>query len=82
MKCSVGGGLSLALVLGFTGPVVGDEAAGERLPKTAGKRHRIRFVNITRDDILTTSLSTAEAPVTWEPVAKDGARVPLEQRSP
>jgi FtsP/CotA-like multicopper oxidase with cupredoxin domain len=52
---------------------------GERAPRLvwkAGTRHRIRLINITPDDTFSVSLQTAEGPVLWTPVAKDGAPVP------
>ncbi len=52
---------------------------GERAPRlvwTAGERHRVRLINITPDDIFAVALQTAEGPVTWKPVTKDGAPLP------
>ena len=52
---------------------------GERSPRfiwRAGQRHRVRFINITPDDIFTVSLQTAEGPEKWMPLTKDGARLP------
>ncbi len=66
---------------GVTDPVL---LNGEQMPQMAwkaGMRHRIRFVNITPGDIFVTSLSTAEAPVSWQPLTKDGAPVPTELRA-
>jgi FtsP/CotA-like multicopper oxidase with cupredoxin domain len=42
----------------------------------AGMKHRLRFVNITRHDTAIVTLSTADGPVTWRPLTKDGAPVP------
>ena len=67
---------------GVTDPVL---LNGEQMPQMAwkaGVRHRIRFVNITPGDIFVTSLSTAEAPVSWRPLTKDGAPVPTDLRAP
>ena len=36
----------------------------------------MRLINITTDDIFTVALQTADGPVTWKPLTKDGARVP------
>jgi FtsP/CotA-like multicopper oxidase with cupredoxin domain len=74
------------VVVSRGGPDVTDPVLlnGERLPQMAwkaGVRHRIRFVNITPGDIFVTSLSTAEAPVSWRPLTKDGAPVPTELRA-
>jgi FtsP/CotA-like multicopper oxidase with cupredoxin domain len=52
---------------------------GDREPKfhwKAGARHRIRFINITPGDIFVASLGTAQGPVNWRPITKDGAPVP------
>src|SRR5688572_26739121 len=52
---------------------------GERAPRLvwkAGERHRVRLINITPDDIFAVALQTAEGPVMWKPVAKDGAPLP------
>ena len=48
----------------------------------AGARHRVRLINITPDDIVTVSLQNAQGPVTWTPVAKDGAPLPAGLRQP
>jgi FtsP/CotA-like multicopper oxidase with cupredoxin domain len=42
----------------------------------AGQRHRLRFVNITRHDVVQVSLMSAAGPVSWRPLTKDGAPVP------
>ena len=52
---------------------------GARAPRfvwKAGTRHRVRLINITPDDIFSVSLQTVAGPMTWTPVAKDGAPVP------
>ena len=52
---------------------------GERSPRfiwKAGRRHRVRLINITPDDIFTVSLQTAEDPEERMPLTKDGARLP------
>jgi FtsP/CotA-like multicopper oxidase with cupredoxin domain len=51
---------------------------GERAPRfvwKAGQRHRVRLINITPDDIFSVALQTADGPVMWQPLTKDGARV-------
>jgi FtsP/CotA-like multicopper oxidase with cupredoxin domain len=58
---------------------------GSRQPQfvwKAGTRHRIRLINITTDDIFNVSLQTAEGPVTWRPVTKDGAPLPPDRCVP
>jgi FtsP/CotA-like multicopper oxidase with cupredoxin domain len=58
---------------------------GDRMPKsvwTAGGRHRVRLINITPSDIFTVSLQTSEGPVTWRPLAKDGAPLPPNRCRP
>lgn len=55
---------------------------GERAPRLvwkAGQRHRVRLINITPDDIFNVTLQTSEGPVTWTPVAKDGAPLPAAE---
>jgi hypothetical protein len=36
----------------------------------------VRLINIAPDDIFSVALQTGEGPVTWTPVAKDGAALP------
>jgi manganese oxidase len=58
---------------------------GDREPQfiwQAGARHRIRLINITPGDILVASLATAEGPVNWRPLTKDGAPVPPGRGAP
>jgi FtsP/CotA-like multicopper oxidase with cupredoxin domain len=58
---------------------------GERTPRfvwKAGGRHRLRVINITPDDIFSVSLQTADGPVTWKPLTKDGAAVPAAESIP
>lgn len=55
---------------------------GERAPRLvwkAGARHRVRLINITPDDIFSVSLQTADGPLQWTPIAKDGAPVPAAE---
>jgi FtsP/CotA-like multicopper oxidase with cupredoxin domain len=47
-----------------------------RLVWKAGTRHRLRLINITPDDLFSVSLQSPDGPITWRPVAKDGARLP------
>jgi FtsP/CotA-like multicopper oxidase with cupredoxin domain len=42
----------------------------------AGTRHRVRFVNITPDDVLVVTVQGADGPISWTPLTKDGAPVP------
>ncbi len=75
------------LVIGRDGP---DPSApvvinGERSPQSvwpAGVRQRVRLINMTPDDIVSVALQTNEGPVTWQPVAKDGASLPAGGRQP
>ena len=58
---------------------------GERSPRlvwSAGRRHRLRLINITPDDIFAVSLQAASLPAEWTPLAKDGATLPDEARLP
>jgi FtsP/CotA-like multicopper oxidase with cupredoxin domain len=56
--------------------VVMNGARAPRFVWKAGTRHRVRLINITPDDIFSVSLQTEAGPLTWTPVAKDGAPVP------
>jgi manganese oxidase len=73
------------LVIGREGPNPGAPIVinGERAPQSvwpAGVRQRLRLINITPDDIVSVVLQTNEGPVTWQPVAKDGATLPIGSR--
>jgi manganese oxidase len=51
---------------------------GERAPRfvwKAGASHRRRLINITPDDILSVCLQSADGPLEWKPLAKDGAPI-------
>ncbi len=57
---------------------------GSNTPKLvlqAGRKHRLRLVNITPDDLLRISLTRRDKAVTWRPLAKDGATLPAEAAS-
>ena len=47
-----------------------------------GRRHRLRLINITPDDILTVSLHSPQGAVAWTPLTKDGAPLPAGLRAP
>jgi FtsP/CotA-like multicopper oxidase with cupredoxin domain len=58
---------------------------GERAPRfvwKSGGRHRVRLINITPDDIFNVALRSAEGPVVWRPLTKDGAGVPAADALP
>ena len=61
---------------GREAPVVLNGGQNQLFAWKAGERHRLRFINITPDDVLVASLATAEKPVEWRPLTKDGAPVP------
>jgi FtsP/CotA-like multicopper oxidase with cupredoxin domain len=68
------------ILIGRGGPLKGAPAVvnGTQYPQLvwkAGARHRIRLINITPDDIFVVSLQTADGPVRWQPLAKDGMPV-------
>jgi FtsP/CotA-like multicopper oxidase with cupredoxin domain len=72
------------LVLGKSGVGASGLALlnGERDPLLvwqAGTRHRIRIINITRDDIFVVSLGATDDVARWRPLTKDGAPVPPSQ---
>jgi FtsP/CotA-like multicopper oxidase with cupredoxin domain len=48
----------------------------------AGVRHRVRLINITPSDIFGVTLHTNDSPVTWRPMTKDGAPLPVERCQP
>ncbi|HEY8550010.1 MAG TPA: multicopper oxidase domain-containing protein [Vicinamibacterales bacterium] len=71
------------IVLGRHGPqpdspVVANGSREPQMVWKAGMRHRVRVVNITPDDTLSVSLQSGGAPITWQPMAKDGATVPAQ----
>jgi FtsP/CotA-like multicopper oxidase with cupredoxin domain len=71
-------------VMGRGGPASDAPAVlnGDRNPTSvwkAGTRHRVRLINITPDDVFVVSLQSAEGPVKWRPVTKDGAPLPPDQ---
>jgi FtsP/CotA-like multicopper oxidase with cupredoxin domain len=61
-------------------PVVLNGEAEPRFVWKAGRRHRVRIINITPDDILTVSLQTPQGAAVWTPVTKDGAPLPAGLR--
>ncbi|HEY7291799.1 MAG TPA: multicopper oxidase domain-containing protein [Vicinamibacterales bacterium] len=63
-------------------PVVMNGERSPRLVWKAGATHRVRLVNITSDDILNVGLQAPDGPVTWTPIAKDGASVPTADARP
>jgi FtsP/CotA-like multicopper oxidase with cupredoxin domain len=74
-------------IMGRSGPGADAPAVlnGELRPQAAwkaGVRHRIRLINITPNDIFSVSVQTKEGPVTWKPVAKDGAPLPAAEVVP
>jgi manganese oxidase len=47
---------------------------------TAGKTYRLRFTHISLDDVKSVRLLLNDKPVTWRPLAKDGATLPAANR--
>jgi len=71
-------------VLGRGGPALDAPTVinGNSAPQvvwTAGKRHRVRLINITPNDIVSISLRTSAENALWRPLAKDGAMLPSER---
>jgi FtsP/CotA-like multicopper oxidase with cupredoxin domain len=62
--------------------VVIDGAREPRWTWAANRRHRLRLINISPDDIWTVSLQAADGPITWRPLTKDGAPVPEPEAQP
>ncbi|MCI0433201.1 MAG: multicopper oxidase domain-containing protein, partial [Gemmatimonadetes bacterium] len=84
------------MVLGLDGPcrpgglgtgdrepfVVNGEAPPQALDLEAGVTHRLRFINITADNVaLTVQLLSGFDPIRWTVVGKDGAGTPPAQRT-
>jgi FtsP/CotA-like multicopper oxidase with cupredoxin domain len=61
-------------------PVVLNGATAPEFVWKAGTRHRVRLINITPGDIFSVSLQSAQGPVSWTPLAKDGAPLPASAR--
>jgi FtsP/CotA-like multicopper oxidase with cupredoxin domain len=72
---------ALALPDGAT-PAVLNGLRAPRFVWAAGRRHRLRIVNITPDDLFDVSLQTAAGLAQWTPVAKDGATLTAEACAP
>jgi len=66
---------------GRDAPVVLNGSRNPLMVWKAGARHRVRFINITPNDIFVASLTTADAPVDWRPLTKDGAPLPAADAS-
>ncbi|MEZ5284843.1 MAG: multicopper oxidase domain-containing protein [Vicinamibacterales bacterium] len=69
-------------VLSDPASVVINGSRDARLVWAPGRRHRIRIVNITPDDVFGVLLQLPGSAAAWTPVAKDGAPVPPVFRVP
>ena len=69
-------------VLVPTAPLVINGQAAPVFAWKAGVRHRVRLINITPETIVSVSLQSAQGPLTWLPVAKDGAPLPAGRQQP
>lgn len=76
-----------ALVIGVDG--IGSRASvvlnGSKQPVVrlqAGRKHRIRFGNVTRHDNVAITVRNRGEVVTWRPLTKDGVAVPSNQGTP
>ena len=79
------------IVIGLDGPnrplpdepfAVNGEAKPRPLDLTPGVAHRLRFINITADNVaLTLQLVSRFDPIQWTLIGKDGSDVPPAQRS-
>ena len=74
----IGGGGTL----GHASPVLLNGERDPLLVWKAGTTHRLRLINITPGEISVASLGTLAGPATWRPLAKDGAAVSIERRTP
>jgi FtsP/CotA-like multicopper oxidase with cupredoxin domain len=62
--------------------VVNGETRPSPLVLEAGTRHRLRFINITADNVaLTVQLVAGFDPIQWTLVGKDGSEMPATQRT-
>jgi Putative multicopper oxidases len=68
-----------ANILQDAASVVSNGQLEPRFVWKAATKHRVRLINITPDDIFNVSLQTAEAPVMWTPITKDGALLPAAE---
>jgi FtsP/CotA-like multicopper oxidase with cupredoxin domain len=76
--------LDHVIVIGRGGPGIAAQTVvnGVRDPQLAlkaGVAHRLRFINITPDDIFVVSLASREGSASWRPLTKDGAPVPPDR---
>lgn len=67
---------------GEDAPIVLNGTREPRLTFKSGATHRLRFVNITPDDIVSVSLASAAGPASWRPLAKDAAPLPAGDQAP
>jgi FtsP/CotA-like multicopper oxidase with cupredoxin domain len=61
-------------------PVVVNGSTTTRLTLKAGVQNRLRLINITTSLDLLVSFRNAADPAMWQPIAKDGATLPLSQQ--
>jgi FtsP/CotA-like multicopper oxidase with cupredoxin domain len=69
-------------VLVPTAPLVINGQSAPVFTWKAGVRHRVRLINITPETIVSVSMQTSQGPLTWLPVAKDGAPLPAGRQQP
>lgn len=62
-------------------PVVVNGETSPRSVWQAGRRHRIRLINIMPDDIAVVAVESAQGVTKWKPVTKDGAPLPPHMRA-
>jgi FtsP/CotA-like multicopper oxidase with cupredoxin domain len=63
-------------------PVVANNGASPAVRLAAGHENRIRFINITADDVVRFALLDGDSAATWRVVANDGADLPLALTGP
>jgi FtsP/CotA-like multicopper oxidase with cupredoxin domain len=61
--------------------VVNGDSTPPPLDLARGRTHRLRFLNIAPAGAPPVSLGRDSIPVTWRPIAKDGADLPASQRT-
>lgn len=63
-------------------PLLNGDTIPAPIALQAGRRYRIRIVNICENDEWRLALTAGGTPVRWEPIAKDAAPVPASARHP
>ena len=74
------GGPTLSPIKGpFPPTLLNGEVRPAPMELRVGVRYRLRLIDIHTDDPVSVTLLDGETPVTWRPIAKDGADLPASQ---